>query len=91
MNAIAQRARGRLEAALLSVAVMLLAVGGGLFIAGLHTAAFGGWALDTLVGIVPATPMGLSPHARHSGGRHNTGSPARSERGTIDSLGVDVV
>ena len=39
---------------LLVVAVTLLAIGGGLYLAGFHTAAHGVWAVDTLVGIVPA-------------------------------------
>ena len=39
---------------LLLAAVALLAVGGGLYLAGFHSAANAVWAADTLVGIVPA-------------------------------------
>ena len=54
MNTVGARARGHVEAMLLVVAVTLLAIGGGLYLAGFHTAAHGVWAVDTLVGIVPA-------------------------------------
>ncbi len=54
MNAVAGRGRGHVEPILLVVAVALLASGGGLYLAGFHTAAHGVWAADTLVGIVPA-------------------------------------
>ena len=48
------RVRAHVEAVLLVVAVALLAVGGVLFLAGFDAAARGLWAVDTLVGVVPA-------------------------------------
>jgi hypothetical protein len=49
---------------LLVVAVTLLAIGGGLYLAGFHAAAHGVWAVETLVGIAPAG-WGVIDAARH--------------------------
>jgi heavy metal translocating P-type ATPase len=54
VNAPAVRSRGEAEAALLGVAVALLAAGGALYLVGATEAADALWALDTIVGIVPA-------------------------------------
>jgi cation transport ATPase len=54
VNTVGAGARGHVEPMLLVVAVTLLAIGGGLYLAGFHTAAHAVWAVETLVGIVPA-------------------------------------
>jgi heavy metal translocating P-type ATPase len=46
--------RAHAEASLLVVAVVLLALGGGLYVAGFPSAAHAVWAADALVGVVPA-------------------------------------
>jgi heavy metal translocating P-type ATPase len=53
VNALA-RVRAHAEAALLVVALTLLAVGGCCSLAGAHDVAHALWAIDTVVGIVPA-------------------------------------
>ena len=55
MSVLAARLRANTEVVLLVVAVTLLAAGGILHLAGLDEAAHSVWALDTIVGIVPAT------------------------------------
>jgi len=54
VNAVAAWLRGLGEAILLVVALTLLAVGGLLYLAGVHGAAHALWAADAVVGIVPA-------------------------------------
>ena len=55
MSVLAARLRANTEVVLLVVAVTLLAAGGILHLAGLDEAAHSVWALDAIVGIVPAT------------------------------------
>jgi heavy metal translocating P-type ATPase len=55
VNASITRLRTNTEAILLVVAVSLLAAGGVLYLAGARDAAHALWAVDTVVGMVPAT------------------------------------
>ena len=55
MSVLAARLRANTEVVLLVVAVTLLAAGGILHLAGLDEAAHSVWAVDTIVGIVPAS------------------------------------